>query len=547
HRRKAGPTQGDGTADISPDGNLAAYFNGRGVRLWHTPTETELGLVPTRLIYTVLFAPDGESLITSGAPGVWQWPLQIEDNQRRLVAGPPRSVDTSSCQRAAQSNSNILAVVHGDFCRVYDTQTRTMLAQTGRHSNLLFVAVSHDGRQVATGASLGRSIKVWNAMTGELIRELASEETPGVLFSPDDRWLVAGTHDGYQFWNVGSWKRAHRVPRLDEANVSGVMDFSPDGRLMAAAHTRTLIKLYEPATGAEIATLESPNWQEIGTMKFSADGTKLVVARATYAVEFWDLRRLRADLGRLGLDWKLPSFPPEEAKVPASPPTLDVRTEGALYLGQVPRSAWDLDVPPRPPEASPDQIDLGRHYNAPLSPSWQSVGPGQYAEGNDLAELPHGVQTLAGVRFDVRGVIQLASARTVEVGDKFPKEVSGVDVGRKCRRLHFLHNAVFGVVDDGTEVAQYVVCYRDGSVERIPIVSGRELKDFWLPRDGSNTAARAEIAWKGANEMSRRHAFPVGLFKFTWENPRPDAEIASIDFVSAMNVPAPFIVAITAE
>jgi eukaryotic-like serine/threonine-protein kinase len=547
HRRKAGPDQGEGTADISPDGNLVAYFNGRSVKLWHVGLETELGLVPTRSIYTVLFTPDGQRLVSSGAFGVWQWPIRLDGQRQRLVVGPPHSVDTSSSQRAVHSNSNTLAVVYGDYCRIYDTHAQIKLAETEQHSNLLHVAVSHNGRWIATGAAFGRSVKIREANTGKLIQELACEETPGVIFSPDDRWLVVGTHDGYQFWDVASWKRAHRIPRLDEANVSGVMDFSLDGRIMAAAHTRTLIRLYEPSTGAEIATLESPNWQEIGSMKFSADGTKLVIARATYAVELWDLRRLRDELRRLGLDWKQPPLSPESATVPVQPLTLDVNTEGALYLGNVPRSSWDLDVPPRPPEAGPEQIDVGRHYNAPLSPSWQSVGPGQYAEGNDLAELPHGVQMLAGIRFDVRGVIQLASARTVEIGDKFPKEVAGMPVNQKCRRLHFLHNAVFGVVEDGINVAEYIVHYRDGSVERIPIVSGHELKDFWLPRDRSNPASRAEIAWRGANEMSRRHAFPVGLFKFTWQNPRPDAEIQGLDFVSAMNVPAPFLVAITAE
>jgi WD40 repeat protein/predicted Ser/Thr protein kinase len=547
HRRKTGPDQGGGTADISPDGNLVAYFNGRSVKLWHIGLETELGLLPTRSIYTVLFAPDGQSLITSGGFGVWQWPIRLDGPRQRLVFGPPLPVDTSSSQRAVHSNSNILAVVYGDYCRIYDVHARTKLVETGRHSNLLHVAASHDGRWIATGAAFGRSVNIWESKTGKLIQELACEETPGVTFSPNDRWLVSGTQDGYQFWDVATWRRAHRIPRPEEANASGVMDFSPDGRLMAAAHTRTLVKLYEPTTGAEIATLESPNWQEIGAMRFSADGTRLVVARATDAVELWDLRRLRAELDRLGLDWKQPPFSREPAALPGQPLVLDVRTEGALYLGNVPRSAWDLDVPPRPPEAGPDQIDLARHYNAPLSPSWQSVGPGQYAEGNDLAELPSGVRSLAGVRFDVRGVIQLASSTTVQMGDKFPQEVAGLPVGRKCRRMHFLHSAIFGVVEDGMEVAHYVVHYRDGPADRIPVVSGSELKDFWLPRDGSNPASRAVIAWTGANEMSRRQALPVGLFKFTWENPRPEVDIQSIDFVSAMSIPAPFLVAITAE
>jgi hypothetical protein len=437
--------------------------------------------------------------------------------------------------------------VLGDRCLIYDTQSGRKLAEPGPHRDLRFLAISHNGRWTATGAWGFSGVKIWETESGRLLRELPSGEFPNLLFSPDDRWLVVGTADGYQFWNAATWQRAHRIARLNEENIAGVMAFSPDARLMAAAHTRSLIKLYEPATGAEIASLESPNWQELSVLKFSHDGSRLVAARATYAVEMWDLRRLREELGRLRLDWSHAPYPDSSAGSVSDALTLDVKTEGASYLSNVPRAAWDLDVPPRPAEAGANQIDLGRYYNAPLTPSWQNAGPGQYAQGNDLVELPPGLKTLDGVRFDVRGVIQLASVSTVQNGDRFPKEVSGLPMGQRCRRLHFLHNAIFGWVNDGIEVARYVIHYEDWTSAEIPVVLGRDLKDFWLPRDGTNPASKAEIAWRGANEMSRRQNFPVGLFKFSWENPRPAEEIQSIDFVSAMNVPAPFLVAITAE
>jgi hypothetical protein len=37
------------------------------------------------------------------------------------------------------------------------------------------------------------------------------------------------------------------------------------------------------------------------------------------------------------------------------------------------------------------------------------------------------------------------------------------------------------------------------------------------------------------------------LYKTTWDNPLADLEIISIDFVSNMAAPAPFLIAITAE
>jgi hypothetical protein len=50
-------------------------------------------------------------------------------------------------------------------------------------------------------------------------------------------------------------------------------------------------------------------------------------------------------------------------------------------------------------------IDLSAYYNAALTESWYDG-----AEGNDLSELTPGLRELAGVRFDVRGLIQVGRA-----------------------------------------------------------------------------------------------------------------------------------------
>jgi hypothetical protein len=47
------------------------------------------------------------------------------------------------------------------------------------------------------------------------------------------------------------------------------------------------------------------------------------------------------------------------------------------------------------------------------------------------------------------------------------------------------------------------------------------------------------VAWKGKD--GRR------VYVSTWENPWPDVEIVSMDFVSAMTRCGPFLIAVTAE
>jgi len=89
------------------------------------------------------------------------------------------------------------------------------------------------------------------------------------------------------------------------------------------------------------------------------------------------------------------------------------------------------------------------------------------------------------------------------------------------------------------------VHYADGRAEKIPLVVGRDLADwFEQPQD---TKPPGEVVWTGMNESSRRQNRKIRLFKTTWENPRPDVVIETIAIVSTMEVVAPFVVAITAE
>src|SRR4051812_47360563 len=81
-------------------------------------------------------------------------------------------------------------------------------------------------------------------------------------------------------------------------------------------------------------------------------------------------------------------------------------------------------------------VDLQSKANQKLT---DNLGTG--ANGNDLKELPHGVQPFGGVRFAVlNGFIQLGS----KVLGKMPGEVAGIKVEQKFARLHILHATCFG-------------------------------------------------------------------------------------------------------
>ena len=83
-------------ADFSPDGRLLATCDGDGIRLWEADTGATLAHVKCGLCATVLFHPDGQSLISSGQVGLISLadPARPRRQCRRLLSGPP-----SSCEK----------------------------------------------------------------------------------------------------------------------------------------------------------------------------------------------------------------------------------------------------------------------------------------------------------------------------------------------------------------------------------------------------------------------------------------------------------------
>jgi hypothetical protein len=198
-------------------------------------------------------------------------------------------------------------------------------------------------------------------------------------------------------------------------------------------------------------------------------------------------------------------------------------------------------IPTRSRQASiPDLVDLGAYYTASLDDDWL-VKPGA-----NLSSLPKGVQGFARACFDVRGLVQLAGKKADEAaGLSFPKSITGIKIGAKVRTLHFLQGASWST-DVDTKIGEYVLHYADGKTATIPIVYGRSVVDWWINAD-SLVPTDAQIAWTGECEASHKMEYKIQLYNYTVNNPRPGAEIATIDFVSANTDSAPFLVALTYE
>jgi hypothetical protein len=120
------------------------------------------------------------------------------------------------------------------------------------------------------------------------------------------------------------------------------------------------------------------------------------------------------------------------------------------------------------------------------------------------------------------------------VPNKLPNEVKGIPVGRKADALFFLHTARLDQrmnpkeLKEGKkyEMLRYVVTYADGQTADIPVYAELDIHDY--RQKTPQPIPGAQLAWSAPYEGTDSSA--VAYVK-QWNNPRPDAEIKSLDIL----------------
>ncbi|HKR60404.1 MAG TPA: NB-ARC domain-containing protein, partial [Pyrinomonadaceae bacterium] len=107
----------------------------------------------------------------------------------------------------------------------------------GHLSYVLGCAFSPDGRFIVS-ASRDRTLKVWNALTGETLRTLEGHlgYVTGCAFSPDGRFIVSTSRDRtLKVWDALTGETLHTLEGGSRCMYMNVCAFSPDGRLIVSA------------------------------------------------------------------------------------------------------------------------------------------------------------------------------------------------------------------------------------------------------------------------------------------------------------------------
>ena len=386
------------------------------------------------------------------------------DGQRIVAIGP---TDGATTVLAAQPLRMIGEYPHDPFQPVVGAD----FSMNGR--DLLMVTRAGDPRLG------GNTLQIWDPATDvEGTRhDLGSAQPYGVVALERGAFLPAET--GHLLLD-GTVLR--RLPHAEDATDStmGAFAVSADRRLLASALRRSIF-LYT-ADGVQVGAplrIDTAAIDGIAGVAFSPDGTRLL-ARTVTGVAHWTIApepRPHAEfdilLARLSTD----KDSAQQLRIPSATERATLRTlDPGAWPGPQRRPSPAISgyapldrspIPARAPGTTDTLLDLSAHY---------TYGPDSVRNSYGvirpfLRPFPAGVQRLAGVDFDLRGMVEVdrdGLADCVKTPD-----------GRQIAAVHALLLPTIRTRDDQPRLlAELVLHYLDGGQARVPVRSGREVQGY---------------------------------------------------------------------
>lgn len=229
-----------------------------------------------------------------GSPRLHVWDLA---SGKRIKSWVADSRGVAAC-RYFLDGKRIASIGLSGELKVWDAATgKPEVTFESRADTLPCLAVSPDGALLASGG-LETSVRVWNARTGELLQSLPDlGQVTGLEFAPKDRLLAIATcrnlnsygmmFDGeVTLFDLAKRSMERVLPR--HAVLVRGMAFSPDGRRLATASLDGIVKIWDTASGRELASY--PGQKRITlALAFSRDGKEIAVGDAHGSI--WILGR----------------------------------------------------------------------------------------------------------------------------------------------------------------------------------------------------------------------------------------------------------------
>jgi RNA polymerase sigma factor (sigma-70 family) len=293
--------------DFSPDSKFLVASGIHSLRMWDVGTGKE---VPLRgghrgAVIGFVIAPDGKTLVARGGDRAVRW----DTVTGKELGGFPLSLGTYSMAFTADARMAALSI--GDRILVVDVGTGKELRWLPGPGGKAAVALAFSPNGKVLASRGWSEIQLFDALHGTLLKQitLPAYQLPdprkgiagdnvsamALAFSPDGQTLAGTVRDTLRFWDVTTAKEIGKSA-LPQA-ITGMMAYSPDGRVLALENTDQTISLWETATGKERGRIgykaaaditPQPPFRQGLILAFSPDGG-LLATRAGHDVVVWDV------------------------------------------------------------------------------------------------------------------------------------------------------------------------------------------------------------------------------------------------------------------
>lgn len=171
--------------------------------------------------------------------------------------------------------------------QIISSQTVSRLQELARwgDSYITQIAWSPTGDRLAISSRFG--VRVYEMGTRQELWSVESrDEMTSAAFSPDGKWLVAGSYKTIKLYSASNGAEVRSLIGHNDWVIK--VAFSVTGTMIASASYDKTIKIWDYETGREIRTL-SGHSDQVLSLVFSLDGLTLASASSDKSVKLWDV------------------------------------------------------------------------------------------------------------------------------------------------------------------------------------------------------------------------------------------------------------------
>jgi WD40 repeat protein len=286
---------------FSADGQRLVSNSSRGVIVWDMPSQRIIGeplTHSTEQINDMGFGPDGQTLALVGPGVVTLWDVSND---------PPQNIDWIDTDQGQAMVTNValspdgrtLATINLDdgSILVWDSSTGEEILRTGKAEEPATseggrAAFSSDGTLVAISAD--DELTVWDIAKRQPVGEvLRSGMVSGLAFSPDGQTLAVINIDTIDLWSLQTSQSVGRLTHGRETDPfrGGILGlaFSPDGQTLAAGGMQRTVNLWDVATQQLIGHPLEGHQAPVGRLVSSPDGEILASSSFDNTILLWDV------------------------------------------------------------------------------------------------------------------------------------------------------------------------------------------------------------------------------------------------------------------